>query len=384
MYDPLVVDTFVNVHTAIAPAGQPSPVPASLEAITVAALPPPSAQGLQSLDEISASAEEMLALFDLSRGLSSHMGLSDAADVILKHLKRLVPFTSAVIFLYAEESDDLVAAYTLGEHGAFLTGMRVSLGQRLTGWVGANRQTIRNSDPSLDLGEIARSSNPRLRSAMATALLEDRRLVGVLTLYSIMPGAFSDDHQRVLELVAPQLGPVLQQAALSDQSSKVVHRDQVTGLPNVEKLKQFASNHGADNDTHVPTAVIHIDVHGLKGLNAAHGRDVGDQVLVHVARCAKRQLRSGDVIFRYASDEFAVILLHTVRARADDIAARIQEAVATAGADLVGVRPTVSTSVAATPEDGKSVHALLHAARLRSRPRHTPRPERPQRTDSIH
>ena len=29
------------------------------------------------------------------------------------------------------------------------------MGQRLSGWVAANRQTILNSDPMLDLGEIA-------------------------------------------------------------------------------------------------------------------------------------------------------------------------------------------------------------------------------------
>ena len=47
-----------------------------------------------------------------------------------------------------------------GEHAELVNGLRIPLGQRLTGWVGANRQTILNSDPVLDLGDMARSLNP--------------------------------------------------------------------------------------------------------------------------------------------------------------------------------------------------------------------------------
>ena len=45
------------------------------------------------------------------------------------------------------------------------TGMKVSLGQRLSGWVAANRQTISNSDPMLDLGDVARSPAVTLLSS---------------------------------------------------------------------------------------------------------------------------------------------------------------------------------------------------------------------------
>jgi hypothetical protein len=58
------------------------------------------------------------------------------------------------------------------------------LGDRLTGWVGANRETILNSDPGLDLGDVAEAWHPRLRSCFATPLVWNDTLLGVLSVYS--------------------------------------------------------------------------------------------------------------------------------------------------------------------------------------------------------
>ena len=50
---------------------------------------------------------------------------------------------------------NLLAASVSGSSASLVTGMTVTVGHRLTGWVAANRKTIRNSDPILDLGEVA-------------------------------------------------------------------------------------------------------------------------------------------------------------------------------------------------------------------------------------
>ena len=180
MYDPLIVDTFARVYTHIIPQSPLAEENPSLMAITeassnLASLPRPS----RRLDEIAASTEEMLTLFDLARGLTSLMSFQDVGDVIAKHLRRLVPCSLCVFFVYDMESDDLVAAHASGDNAALVSGLRIGLGQRLSGWVAANRQSIRNSDPVLDLGEAARAIAPRPRSCLSAPLLIDKELVGV-------------------------------------------------------------------------------------------------------------------------------------------------------------------------------------------------------------
>src|SRR5690348_17430253 len=46
----------------------------------------------------------------------------------------------------------------------------------------------------------------------------------------------------------------------------------------------------------------------LKAINDGFGHQVGDEVLVAVARALRRCTRAGDVVARLGGDEFAVIL----------------------------------------------------------------------------
>jgi len=56
------------------------------------------------------------------------------------------------------------------QYSAPLVGLRIPIGQRLSGWVAANRQTIVNSDAALDLGDSAKATPTPLRSCMSAAL----------------------------------------------------------------------------------------------------------------------------------------------------------------------------------------------------------------------
>ena len=59
------------------------------------------------LDEIAASTEETLVLYDLAIGLTGHVDLGDVGDVIAKHLRRIVPASVIVFFVYDVQTDDL-------------------------------------------------------------------------------------------------------------------------------------------------------------------------------------------------------------------------------------------------------------------------------------
>jgi GAF domain-containing protein len=123
-----------------------------------------------------------------------------------------VAFSQAVVFLYEVASDEIVARHGTGEVTDAVLGLRMALGQRLSGWVGANRSMIVNSDPVLDLGEVATTEGLRLRSCLSAPLVSDGQLVGVLTLYSEVPDGFTDDDRRILEAVAGQTSDAFRRA----------------------------------------------------------------------------------------------------------------------------------------------------------------------------
>ena len=240
MYDPRVVDTFSRIYRTIAPSRQEIERKHGLERLLRQrpSVQPSSTQHA-TFDDIASSTSEMLTFYDLAHSLTARVTLSDAGDIIAKHLRRLLPASTCVYFMYDAETDDLVARHASGDHSQHVSGLRIGMGERLSGWVAANRQTIINSDPILDLGDIARSFDPRPRSALCTPLLAEGTLVGVLSLYSTSRDIFTSDHSRVVEMVGRQVAPALRDASRFDAVQQTSFKDQITGLPNIDQLRSF-------------------------------------------------------------------------------------------------------------------------------------------------
>jgi diguanylate cyclase (GGDEF)-like protein/putative nucleotidyltransferase with HDIG domain len=365
MYDPLIIDTFLRVYSELA-VTNPARAHHSFAAITSASTTSrrPSAAAEEPLDDIAASSEEMLTLFTLARELTGRMSIADVGDVLLKRLRRLVPSSLCVFYSYDQEAADLVASHVFGEQGDSIQGIRIPLGERLSGWVGANRQSIRNSDPILDFGDTARAMRPRLRSCLSTPLVVGDRLVGVLSLYAPGQDSFNEEHERLIEIVARQVSPVLQRSVDYTTTSLKVLRDPLTGLPNLEHLRQLSEYRGQSAELPIPSSLIYVDVNDVKCINLGQGRSVRDEVLHDLVHHLRSSLRAADVLFRLENDEFAVLLLQTDRETAQTIASRMRASVQNVGvAQFLSVNVTLAVSTA--PDDGIGLESLVEAARSR-------------------
>src|SRR5438093_1222195 len=78
--------------------------------------------------------------------------------------------------------------------------------------VAANRQVAVNSDATLDLGPRANTSTPALESCLSAPLTVGDSLIGVLTLYAPGRQAFSEDHGRLVQMIAPHLAQAIARA----------------------------------------------------------------------------------------------------------------------------------------------------------------------------
>ena len=296
MYDPLVVDTFTRVHSEMAPHIASGLLPSSaLDEISSArkSLTVPPAAPV--LDEIVASSDESLTLYKLVGALANQVSAVDATEVVASHLRRLIPVSVCVFYIYDSVNDQLDARYVIGQGEAIIKGLKIALGQRLSGWVAANRQTIVNSDPTLDLGDVARPHALALKSCLHTPLLSADSLVGVLSLYVGASGAFNEDHKRIIEAIARQVAQTIKRTSDFDRTNR---RDPVTGLPLVDQLEGLLRSHSSSTEKDEKAFVLLIDVAGLDRINLTHGRTIGDEVLKLVAKETRRGLRAGDGTFR--------------------------------------------------------------------------------------
>jgi putative nucleotidyltransferase with HDIG domain len=213
MYDPQVVDMFLHVYRDIA-AEVMEPLP-HLEALARIgrAISAPQPASAAPATEIRADApDDLLAIVSLSRILGGEATFGDAAALATAHLSRILSDTTYVFYVHDAASGRLVARHATGEHAAALRGMTIGMGERLSGWVAACRQTITNSDAALDLYD----RSVKLGSALSTPLMDGDRLVGVFTAYASAAQAFTDDQSRLVQMMAPHLGRIVGAAIRSE------------------------------------------------------------------------------------------------------------------------------------------------------------------------
>ncbi len=253
MYDPLIVDTFINTYSSFAVRPESSEPPLVSALVTATAAEQASTS---SLENITASAEETLVLYNLARALSAPMDAVQILNTAAQHLRRVVPISTCVLYIFNAVTDELCAVHSVGDAAPHFSGMMIARGQRLSGWVAANQRTIVNSDPVLDLGEMGRLIRPRLRSCLSTPLTSEGSLVGVLTLYSSEVKAFTEDHRRVLEAVAGQC------ASVYCRSLEAAHPRERSGLATAssalseQHLEDLLADELATNASHVSAIFI--------------------------------------------------------------------------------------------------------------------------------
>jgi diguanylate cyclase (GGDEF)-like protein len=107
---------------------------------------------------------------------------------------------------------------------------------------------------------------------------------------------------------------------------RLVLHDPLTGALNRRGLEfhvpQVAATAARANS---PVTVGLIDLDDFKGYNDVNGHLAGDEVLKRVADAWIAAIRQSDLVVRYGGDEFALVLVGTSPADAEQLAARVQD-----------------------------------------------------------
>ena len=213
MYDPKVVDAFLELLPTLRAEGGAEPeLQRAVTRIRDAAVtePTPMLAGGDGRQMAAVSVVDSLV-----RVASGAPRAADLVRLIAPELRAQTPGAEFIVYLASLTGQRVVAKATSGTqvHGA--QDMSIVVGERVSGWVAANRQQVVNSDARLDLGPLAQSA--ALTYCLATPLVDGDRVVGVLSGYA--PAPFSDDAVRQLATLAPRLAPLLARASDADDAA---------------------------------------------------------------------------------------------------------------------------------------------------------------------
>lgn len=193
-----------------------------------------------------------------------------------------------------------------------------------------------------------------LRHTLVTPLTTDGGMIGALLISRRTAGDWPPAAQRLLVGAAVEASAALSRVYSHRQAEARASTDGLTGLPNRRYFDEFCALLSRRRRAEDSVGVLMIDIDKFKGINDAHGHQVGDEVLRAVAAAIVGAVREDDVPARYGGEEFAVLLRNPTLAVAVEVGERVREAVA--GLDLsrfgvLSVRVSVGASVAADSEE---------------------------------
>lgn len=113
--------------------------------------------------------------------------------------------------------------------------------------------------------------------------------------------------------------------SMIEELKRLTIEDPLTKLFNSRHFYAQLENEINRSDRYLhPLSLIFIDVDNFKIINDIYGHMIGDQILSAIASIFKTCLRSQDTAYRFAGDEFTVILPETKADKAKVVAERIR------------------------------------------------------------
>jgi diguanylate cyclase (GGDEF)-like protein/PAS domain S-box-containing protein len=142
--------------------------------------------------------------------------------------------------------------------------------------------------------------------------------------------------------------------------------DYLTGVDNRRSLNEKL-NHEFNRSQRYKRSfsLLMIDVDNFKEINDTYGHNIGDDILVHLARQIKQIARDSDTTARYGGDEFIVILPEVGREQALMMAERIRDEFGASSSEFFkqnGQKPTISVGVSTLDKNFSSSADLMKAA----------------------
>lgn len=120
---------------------------------------------------------------------------------------------------------------------------------------------------------------------------------------------------------------VLEEASLTDPLTGLRNRRYFSATIEAD-VGQALRSHADKHDPHTRDLVFYlIDADNFKEVNDRYGHDVGDGVLVEMARRLSSSIRHSDVLVRWGGEEFLIVSRYTDRAEAELLAKRVLAAV---------------------------------------------------------
>lgn len=302
-------------------------------------------------------------LSEMSSEMQSCATSKEAFDVIRRYCAQLFSGQTGALYLMHESRKYLSCAVSWGDGiFDFLPPDQCWALRRCQVHPAPNGAT----DPACEHVRVRHHSPPACLCIPMTAHNEILGLLHVEFMPSVNAGPVAAVDRQFIIALSEQISAALANLRLRESLREQSIRDPLTGLFNRRYMQEaFRQEISRAERKGIPLAIVMLDVDHFKRLNDQFGHDAGDTVLTRIGELLQSQIRNADIACRFGGEEFVLLLyespLEAARQRAEKIRHAVRNLQLIHKTTSLG-QLTISLGIAAFPEHGATVAALLDLA----------------------
>ncbi|MFV9503650.1 MAG: GAF domain-containing protein [Oscillochloridaceae bacterium umkhey_bin13] len=164
--------------------------------------------------QVQRRADQLAVLNAVARAASASLDHEGILPAVTSQVRRGFDYPQMDLFLFDEDSRELVLAASEGIYPTTALGHRQHVNLGMVGRAAREGRAICAPDAPAETGFLAVAERAATRSELAVPIIASGRLLGVLNLESPTPNAFTDEDINLLETVADVLAGALENVRL--------------------------------------------------------------------------------------------------------------------------------------------------------------------------
>src|SRR5256714_144724 len=177
-------------------------------------LPNTGTSGPASPEERSAASVSLKLenfLIDVADTLNSTLEMDKLLSRVAELVRQVIEYEIFAILLLNERTHELRIRFHIG-HTPDIERMKIPVGQGITGMAVEQRRAVLVDDVRKEPRYI--NAHPLVRSELAIPLIAKKRVIGVIDIQASKERYFTDEHSRILTLVASRIATAIENARL--------------------------------------------------------------------------------------------------------------------------------------------------------------------------
>ena len=150
-------------------------------------------------------------LIDVADTLNSTLEMDKLLGRVAELVRQIIDYEIFAILLLNERTQELRIRFQIG-HTAETERLKIKVGQGITGMAVERRSSVLVDDVRKEPRYI--NAHPLVRSELAVPLIAKKRVIGVIDIQASKEKYFTEEHNRILTLVASRIAAAIENARL--------------------------------------------------------------------------------------------------------------------------------------------------------------------------